>query len=151
MPLQKYNLNADDPDHIQWHTFCLAYNRFKKQEWKIIAKYNHNWLPLQTSHYIHSTSKQQSCPSCLGHPEMPDHFLQCAHPDQQKHWVEHHKLILKHLICNPIPYDLQELLLTRLHHSRRSRTLFPPHLGQNLQLTPIVHQSLRLCRLVLGQ
>jgi len=135
-----FQQNLHDPDHIQWHTF-LADNWSKQQEWKIIAKYNHDWLPLQTSHHMHSTSEQQYCPSCLGHPNMPKHFLQCAQPAWQQHWVEYHELLLKYLLCNPIPHDLQELLLMGLHHSHHSETLLPPHLGQNPQLTPIIEQQ----------
>jgi len=78
---KKYDWTDNQTDQIQWHTFRLAYNRLNKQERKLIAKFNHNWLPLQTSHHIQSTSEQQLCPSCRGHTETNDHFLQCTHID----------------------------------------------------------------------
>ncbi len=128
-------LNSHHPDHIQWQTFCLAYNWFKKTDRKIIIKYNHNWLPLQMSHHVHSTSEQQYCPSCLGQPETTDHFLQCPQPDRNQHWIEYHELLLKHCIRNPIPPELNELLLAGLRCSRLNDATIPLHLSQNQQLT----------------
>ncbi len=149
---KKYNWNPTDLDHIQWHTFHLAYNWFKKPNRKTIAKYNHNWLPLQTSHHVHSTSEQQYCPSCLGQPETTDHFLQCPQPDRNQHWVEYHEFILKHCICNPIPHKLNELLLVGICCSRFNDATIPLHISQNQQLASIIdkQQVLRWCQLLHG-
>jgi len=140
----KYNWNADDPDQIQWHAFRLAYNRFNKQEQKTIAKFNHNWLPLQTSHHVHSTSKQQICPSCRSHQETADHFLVCPHTDQESHWTAYIDQIQKHITRNPVPHDFHELLLVGLQISRNSAIAIPQHLNQNPRLTPIIQQQSRI-------
>jgi len=137
----KYNWNTTDPNYIEWHTFRMAYNRLRKPERHIIAKFNHNWLPLQTSHHVHSTSEQQYCPSCCGQQETADHFLQCPHTDRQNTWIDFDANIQKHLIRNPIPHDLQELLLTGLRKSRYSDVVIPLQLQQQQQLAPIIAQQ----------
>jgi len=108
------------------------------------VKFNHNWLPLQTSHHVHSTSEQQRCPSCRGQPETADHFLQCTHTDQQQHWTDFDNLIQHHLIRNLIPHDLQEFLLTGLRISRNSAIAIPPNLQQCPQLAQIITQQMAL-------
>jgi len=137
----KYNWNTTDPNYIQWHTFCMAYNHLRKPERHIIAKFNHNWLPLQMSHHVHSTLEQQYCPSCRGQQETANHFLQCTHTDWQNKWIDFDAHIQKHLIRNPILHDLQELLLTGLHKSCYSDIVIPPELQQQQQLVPIIAQQ----------
>jgi len=137
----KYSWTANEHDQIQWHTFHIAYNWFNKQEQKTIAKFNHNWLPLQTSHHIHSTSEQQFCPLCCGHQETANHFLQCPQIARQKHWNDYTKQIQKYLIHNLVPHDFQELLLMGLHLSCNSETNISQHLHQNPHLTSIIKQQ----------
>jgi len=134
----KFNWNPKDPDLIQWQTCHLAHNWLKKTDRKTIVKYNHNWLPLQTSHHVHSTSEQQYCPSCLGQPETTGHFLQCPQPNQTQHWVTYHELIQKHCTCNPISHELNELLLAGIHCSQFNNAMIPLHISQNPQLAPII-------------
>ncbi len=124
----KYNWQPKDPGTVQWHTFQVAYNRLSKSEQKTIAKFNHNWLPLQISHYIHSTSEQQYCPSCRGHPETVDHFLQCPQPDRQHHWTELQDNLQKLFLRNPVPHELQELLNEGLWISRNNELPISQHI-----------------------
>jgi len=129
---------------IHWHTFHIAYNRLSRLEQKTLDKFNHNWLPLQTSHQVQSTSKQQQCPSCQGHAKNTEHFLICPHPARQQYWVEFQELLQKYHIRNTVPHKLQELLISGLQCSHNSNVPIPHQFNQNPNLAPVIAQQTAL-------
>jgi len=85
---EKFQWEADQIDDIHWPSIDKATQRLTKPERRIISKFQHEWLPLETRYHVQSTSTLQQCPSCRQHAKTVDHFLRCHHPERQQLWEE---------------------------------------------------------------
>jgi len=78
---EKFQWTNEQVQDIHWPSLQQAMRKLTKPEWRIINKFIHEWLPLETRYHVQSISEQQLCPSCHLHPETAEHFLQCTNPD----------------------------------------------------------------------
>jgi len=85
---EKFQWTNDQVQDIHWPSLQQAMRKLNKPERRIINKFIHEWLPLETRYHVQSLSDQQLCPSCQLQPETAEHFLQCTNPDRQKLWTE---------------------------------------------------------------
>ncbi len=89
-------------------------------ERRTLSKFNHKWLPLQDRYHVHSSSPDNSCPSCWQAPKTPAHFLACTHHERTHIWKELHDQLQQHQIKNNISTIFYDLLAFGLYQGRQA-------------------------------
>jgi len=108
---------------IQWQALHIARNWFNKNKLHFLNKFTHEWLPLQASHHVNSTSTDLLCPSCNQHHlETANHFLQCTQLDQHNLWEALQKDIKETCIKHNIPQPINDLLAAGLQAGRNNNS-----------------------------
>jgi len=108
---------------IQWQALHIARNWFNKNKLHFLNKFTHEWLPLQASHHVNSTSADLLFPSCNQHHlETANHFLQCTQLDQHNLWEALQKDIKKTCIKHNIPQPINDLLAAGLQVGRNNNS-----------------------------
>jgi len=74
---EKCNWDNEHIQDIHWPPINRVRQWLTKPECRIISKFIHQWLLLETRYHVQSTSALQHCPSCKQQAETTNHFLQC--------------------------------------------------------------------------
>jgi len=128
---EKFQWTNEQVQDIHWPSLQQAMRKLTKPERRIINKFIHKWLPLETRYHVQSLSEQQLCPSCHLHPETAKHFIQCTNPDRQQLWTD----LLSQVQCLSFRYNIPPRI-----HAHLAQGLRHSMTPNNLATTQLAEQ-----------
>jgi len=99
--------------------------RLDKPNRRIISKFIHEWLPLETRYHVRSASTLQHCPSCHQQAETADHFLRCTHPARRQLWDNLIDQIQQLSIKKQLHHTIQENLIQGIRSATTDNAMPP--------------------------
>ncbi len=148
----KFEWTATPATTIQWTIIRNALQKFSSAECRILSKFNHKWLPLQDRYHVHSSSPNNSCPSCQQEPKTPAHFLACTHHEQTHIWKELHDQLQQHQIKNNISTIFYDIMAFGLYQGRQAtHNINLHHLPQDIKDLQEKQQSVGWTQIYYGR
>jgi len=114
-----------------WQLVNWAMQWLDKLTQRIISKFIHKWLPLETWYHVHSMSTLQHCPSCHQQAETVDHFLWCNHPEWQQLWEELINQIQWLSIQKQLHQTIQDHIIQGIQSATTEITTLPTNTNHN--------------------
>jgi len=121
---QKYKWTKEDCYKVNWNAIRLTMQHFKAQEWQILQKLLHDWLPLWASPRRDNVMLEQMlCWSCQWESQDYWHFLECNQENQEQQFEQLLEVIRTAHINNNIDGKLSKLFWTGLQAIHQNQAM----------------------------
>jgi len=130
--LENFQWEPNYMQNIHWPALSHAMHCLNKSEWRIISKFVHKWLPLETWYHVMSQFTLQQCLSCQHNLETTEHF--CTALIQTNHFRQTCLATLRsYPYSTVLPTALWDNLTKGIHSCTKANVLQQP-VGQHQPL-----------------